>query len=249
MRLLACKGMNITMKYDDLDALLARSAPATTPVSAHLDAALNALADEARLAAPLPVRPTRRRLWVGGAATVAAIALTGTAAYGATNFLNSEPWMTLTDEAQSQAVSFEWPITLPDGTQCVNRLTGIALTGDQVEIIASALTEPSRLLALDGGAVRNEFLADYDADSMKQEITDRATWEAWIDSGYGAVASMSAEQGRGGAVDAELSVFPGTAENEIFLYTSMRIVLDGITASGVDAIATLTPETACEVNA
>ncbi|WP_084038214.1 hypothetical protein [Demequina sp. NBRC 110053] len=230
----------------DLDRLLARSAPPSAPEGRALVAALGALVDETRAAAS----PRRRRLrspWAVAGLVVGATALVGGAAYGAVTLTDaSDAWMDLTAQAETTATRFEWQTTLPDGTRCVERLTGLELTAEQTAIVEAALADPQQLLDLDAGAVRDDFLSHYDASEAQQEIADRETWESWIDAGYGAVAAIDVKAGRGDLTEDMLDVIPGSAQNEVFLQSSMRVVLDGITAQGVDAMAHLTPETACE---
>jgi len=226
-----------------LNDLLARSAPPSAPDGPALDAALIALVAEARREAA-PQRPWRRRaLWAGAAAVVVGIG--GASAY-ASGALWPDPWSDLTAEAEAGAIRFEWMTTLPDGTTCVERLTGVGLAEAQVRAIETALADPDGLLALDGGAVRAEFMDDYERNDFQQELADRQTFEAWIDAGYAAAADIDIATGRGDLADAELDVVPPGAENEVFLHTSSRIVLDGLTAQGIDAMRLLTPEIACE---
>ncbi|WP_062386388.1 hypothetical protein [Demequina iriomotensis] len=231
---------------NDIDDLLARSAPPSTPEGPALEAVLAALVDEARgLSAP-PRRRRRRALWAGAAAAIVGVG--GATAY-ATGALSSDAWGQLTDDAEAEAVRIEWLTTLPDGTTCVERLTGIGLDDAQVAAIATALADSERLLELDGGAVRGEFLSRYDGDADLQAMADRDTWAGWIDAAYAAVAEMDVPAGRGGLPDDELGVVPPGVGNEVFLHASMRIVLDGLTAQGIDAMALVTPETACEAGA
>lgn len=230
-----------------LDILLARSAPPSTPNSPELGSAIAALADEARTAfTSLRKRPPRSPRFIAGI-SIAAITTLGAAAYGTSVVIDSGPWNNLTHEAESQATRFEWLNTLPDGTECVNRLTGLGLNQEQVATVESALSDPARLLQLDAGAVREEFLRSYDESPDQQEIADRETWTSWIDAGYAAVATMDVTIGRGEYSDDELTDSPGSAENEVFMHTFMRLVIDGITTQGVDAMRYLTPESACEV--
>ncbi|WP_234988154.1 hypothetical protein [Demequina sp. NBRC 110056] len=229
----------------ELDRLLARSAPPSASDGPALDAAIGALVEEARTATATR-RPRRR--WAVAGIVVGATALVGGAAYGAATLSDaSDAWMSLTADAESAATRFEWQTTLPDGTRCVERITALDLTAEQTAIVEAALSDPHVLLDLDAGSVRAEFLAHYDASEAQQEIADRETWESWIDAGYAAVAAIDLEAGRGDLTEEELDVIPGSAANEVFLHSSMRVVLDGMTAQGVDAMAHLTPETACEV--
>lgn len=138
-------------------------------------------------------------------------------------------------------------MALPNGTPCVDRLTGIGLSDADIATIRNTLAEPSAILAGDDGAVRTEFLGDLDSGAFSWP-GDRASFEAAVDAGYAAVAQMEATDGRGAIADTELSVVPGSAANEIFLHTEMRLVLDGLERDGVNPYEKLNPETACKVS-
>ncbi|WP_062317719.1 hypothetical protein [Demequina maris] len=228
---------------NDLDDLLALSTPPASADGPALDAAIVALIGEARSTATPAHTWRRRTLWAG---LVAALVGIGGATAYATGTHRGEAWNDLTDEAEVDATRIEWMTTLPAGTTCVERLTGVGLTEQQVTAIESALANPDRLLALDGGAVRDEFLEFYDRNDFQQDLADRDTWESWIDAGYAAVAEIDLAAGRGALADEVLDVVPPGAENEIFIHTSMRLIIDGLTAQGIDAMRLVTPETACE---
>lgn len=234
-----------TPPMNDLDDILARSAPQSSADAPALESAIGALVDEARATTTARGRRSTRPWLIAGTILGAGV-LAGGAAYGASVLTSSGPWSNLTDEAEATATRFEWQVTLPDGTECVSRLTGVDLTPAQVEVVENALSDPGELLALDRSRVRAEFLAQYDASNSQQEIADRQTWRSWIDAGYESVAALDSVTGRGEVEDSTLDVIPGSAENEVFLHTSMRIIVDGITAQGVDAMTHLAPETACE---
>ncbi|MFV0285879.1 MAG: hypothetical protein ACK5IM_05730 [Demequina sp.] len=230
-----------------LDDLLARSAPPAAEQGTALNAAIASLVGETQSTAMRPHRQRPPRRWVIASAVAAGVFIAGGTAYGAATLTDDSPaWMNPTEDAESAATRFEWQTTLPDGTRCVERLTGVDLSEDQIATITDALSNPERLIALDDGAVREEFLADYDSSADKQRIADRETWASWIDAAYDAVAAIDLKAGRGGLAEDALGVVPGGAQNEVFLRASMTAVLDGITAQGVDALATVTPETACE---
>jgi hypothetical protein len=59
---------------------------------------------------------------------------------------------------------------------------------------------------------------------------------------------MEATSGRGAVADTELSVVPGSATNEIFNFTTTRLVLDGLKRNGVNPYEKLNPEIACKVS-
>ena len=233
---------------NDLDDLLARSAPPSAQSGPALDAAIGALVDEAR-SAPPQRRRWSQRPWAIAAVALGTVGVLSGAAYGAYEVLDNEPWMNLTSEAEAMSADFEWLTTAPGGDTCVVRLTGVGLSPEQESIVAAALADPHQLLAADDGAVRAEFLGFYDDSDSQQELADRETFESWIDAGYNSVTSLDIARGRGDYADTDLT--PGgktTAERSVFFDAQLRVVLDGITAQGVDAMTYLTPQTACEAS-
>lgn len=231
---------------DHLDALLASAAPRGGGPTLEGERVLTAAVDESRpTVAQWRRRPARTALVAG----VTALALTGGGlAAAATMQARStpQPWNSLTVDASKNATIFEWPVVLPDGTQCVDRLTGIGLSDADAATVRSTLADPAALIAGDNGAVRAEFHGYLDSGDF-QWSGDLASFDAAIDEGYAAVAQMDAASGRGAISDAELTVIPGSAENEIFSNTEMRLVLDGLKRGGVNPYEKLSPETACKV--
>jgi hypothetical protein len=230
-----------------LDALLASAAPRGGGPTPEGDRVLAAAISEARPSlAKWRRRPARTALIAGATALV----LTGGGfAAAATIQARSgpQPWGSLTVEASKDATIFEWPVALPDGTQCVERLTGFGLSDAVAATIRATLDDPSAILAGDNGAVRAEFLGYLDSGTFSWS-GDRASFEAVVDAGYAAVARMDASSGRGAVADTELSVLPGSETNQLFDNTEMRLVLDGLKRAGVNPYETLEPETACKVS-
>lgn len=232
---------------DHLDDLLASAAPRGGGPTRDGDRVLAAAIDEAR---PTVAQWRRRPARTAFVAGVTALALTGGGLAAAATIearSGGLPWSSLTVDASKDATIIEWPVALPDGTQCVDRLTGIGLSDADVATIRDILGDPSAILAGDNGAVRAEFLGYLD-DGTFSWSGDRASFEAAIDAGYAAVAQMEATDGRGAIADTELSVVPGSAANEIFLYTETRLVLNGLERAGVNPYEKLNPETACKVS-
>lgn len=232
---------------DHLDTLLASAAPRGGGPTPDGDRVLAAAIDEARPSlAKWRRRPARTALIAG----VSALALTGGGLAAAATIQarsGPQPWNSLTVDASKDATIIEWPVALPDGTQCVERLTGIGLSDADAATIRNTLADPSAILAGDNGAVRTEFHGYLDSGGFSWS-GDLAPFEATIDAGYAAVAQMDATSGRGAISDGELSVIPGSQTNELFLNTEMRLVLDGLGRAGVNPDETLTPETACKVS-
>lgn len=109
-----------------------------------------------------------------GCAAAVVVGIRGATAY-APSINRGEAWNQLTDEAEADAIRIESMTTLPDGTTGVERLTGTGLAEAQVRAIETALADPDRLLALDGGAVRAEFMDGYDRNDSQQGLADRVT--------------------------------------------------------------------------
>jgi hypothetical protein len=223
-----------TMTHDTgpnhLDALLTSAAPRGGVPTPEGDRVLAAAIDEARPSlAKWRRRPARTALIAGATALV--LTGTGLAAAAAGFGLPWQPWMQHSDALA--ATDIEWQVSLPDGTVCVQKLTGYSLSDADAAAIRDTLDDPSAILAGDNGAVRAEFLRDLDYGNFSWS-GDRASFEATIDAGYAAVARMDATSGRGAISDAELSVIPGSQTNEIFLFTATRLVLDGLDRNGVD---------------
>ncbi|NYI42157.1 hypothetical protein [Demequina lutea] len=230
-----------------LDALLACAAPRGGGPTVDGDRVLAAAINEARPSlAQWRRRPVRTALIAGATAIV----LTGGGLAAAATIQarsGPQPWGSLTVEASKDATIFEWPVALPDGTRCVERLTGFGLSDAVAATIRATLDDPSAILAGDNGAVRAEFLGYLDSGTFSWS-GDRASFEATIDAGYAAVARMDATSGRGAIADTELGVVPGSAANELFDNTATRLVLDALERNGVNPYETLNPETACKVS-
>jgi hypothetical protein len=149
-----------------LDDLLASAAPRGGGPTPEGDRVLAAAINEARpRLAKWRRRPARTALIAGATALV----LTGGGlAAAATIHARSGwlPWSSLTVDASKHATIIEWPVALPDGTQCVNRLTGFDLGDADVATIRDTLADPSAILAGDNGAVRTEFLGDLDSGTF-----------------------------------------------------------------------------------
>ena len=229
-----------------LDALLASAAPRGGGPTPDGDRVLAAAISEARPSlAKWRRRPPRTALIAGATALV----LTGGGLAAAATIQarsRPQPWDSMSVDWSKHATIIEWPVALPDGTTCVERLTGFDLSDADVATIHDTLADPSAILAGDNGAVRTEFLGYLESGTFSWS-GDRASFEATIDAGYAAVAQMEAASGRGAVADTELGVFPGSATNELFLNTEMRLVLDGLKRNGVNPYEKLGPETACKV--
>lgn len=232
---------------DHLDTLLAAAAPQGGGPTLEGERVLTAAVNEARPTVATWRRAPARTALVAG---VTALALTGGGLAAAATIQarsGPQPWNSLTVDASKNATIVEWPITLPDGTHCVDRLTGIGLSDADAATVLNTLADPAALIAGDNGTVRTEFHGYLDSGDF-QWSGDLASFDAAIDAGYAAVAQMEATSGRGAISDAELTVVPGGEENEIFLHTETRLVLDGIKRNGVNPYEALTPETSCKVS-
>lgn len=214
-----------------LDDLLASAAPRGGGPTPNGDRVLAVAINEARPGlAQWRRRPARTGLIAGATALV--LAGGGFAAAAAVGFdLPWQPWMQHSDALA--ATDIEWQISLPDGTLCVQKLTGYSLSDADAATIRATLADPSAILAGDNGAVRTAFFGDLDSGSVSWS-RDRASFEAAIDAGYAAVARIDASSGRGAISDAELSVIPGSAMNEVFFATATNLVLDALDRNGVD---------------
>jgi len=216
-----------------LDNLLASAAPRGGGPTRDGGRVLAAAINESRPGlAQWRRRPARTALVAGATALV--LTGTGLAAAAAGFDLPWQPWVSLTDKAVASATDIEWQVSLPDGTLCVQKLTGFALSDADAATIRDTLGNPDALLSGDNGSVRAEFLGDLDSGTVSWS-GDRDSFEATIDAGYAAVARMDATSGSGAISDGELSVIPGpSATNEVFLFTATRLVLDGLDRNGVD---------------
>ena len=216
-----------------LDDFLDSAAPRGGGPTPDIDRVLAAAIDEARPSlAKWRCRPARTALIAGATALVPT---GGGLAAAATIQARSgpQPWNSMSVDWSKHATIIEWPVALPDGTQCVNRLAGFDLSDADVATIRDTVADPSAILAGDNRAVRTEFLGYLESGTFSWS-GDRATFEATVDAGYAAVAQMEAASGRGAIADTELGVAPGSATNEIFNFTTTRLVLDGLKRNGVD---------------
>lgn len=230
-----------------LDDLLASAAPRGGGPTRDGDRVLATAINEARPGlAQWRRRPVRTALVAGATALV--FTGTGLAAAAAGFDLPWQPWVSHSDEAAANATDIEWQVRLPDGTVCVQKLTGFPLSDADAATIHDTLGDPEALLSGDNGAVRAEFLGDLDSGVLSWSGS-RDAFETTIDAGYAAVAQMDATSGRGAMSDAELGVIPGSQTNEVFLATAFRIILDGLDRNGVDIYHDdFEAQTACEVS-
>lgn len=236
-----------TPPMNDLDNLLARSAPPSADDAPELDSAIRLLTHEATTA------PPRRSPWQRRAAlAVGALAVIGVGGAGAVAVLPDRPvvenpLMEPSEEWASVATNIEWIYTDPDGYRCVMRLTGFELTEAQKTEIRARLSDPGALLAADDGAVRDELMTRFADDEGKQDIADRATWESWIDAAYDEVSELDISAGTTELDGTPMTRALGTAEGETFNHAYMRVILDGLTSDAVDPLRDLIPDSACEV--